>query len=236
MGANVPGKPRVFLPYVGGVDRYRAACDEVVERGYLGFELRGPDKRAVQRRRDPHPAAGRGDPARGHGRARAAAAGIARRPTRRASSWRAGDAQRPPGPEVGEIVDGTLPGPEGELAYRLYRPPTAGPHPLVVYFHGGGWVLGSHDLRRSVLPRPVPAVRLRSGLGELPPRPRSALPGRGGGRLRRGPIRGRPPGRVRRRRRADHRLRLERGGQHRGGGLPARQGGRRTRASRARCW
>src|SRR5262249_53283279 len=30
MGANVPGKPRVFLPYVGGVDRYRRTCDEVV--------------------------------------------------------------------------------------------------------------------------------------------------------------------------------------------------------------
>ena len=26
MGANVPGKPRVFLPYVGGVDRYRQVC------------------------------------------------------------------------------------------------------------------------------------------------------------------------------------------------------------------
>ena len=31
MGANVPGKPRVFLPYVGGVDTYRTICDEVVE-------------------------------------------------------------------------------------------------------------------------------------------------------------------------------------------------------------
>ena len=27
MGANVPGKPRVFLPYVGGVDNYRRVCD-----------------------------------------------------------------------------------------------------------------------------------------------------------------------------------------------------------------
>jgi acetyl esterase/lipase len=53
---------------------------------------------------------------------------------------------RPPGPEVGEIVDGTLPGADGsELEYRLYRPATAGPHPIVAYFHGGGWVLGSHD-------------------------------------------------------------------------------------------
>ena len=37
MGANVPGKPRVFLPYIGGVDRYRRACDEVVERGLPGI-------------------------------------------------------------------------------------------------------------------------------------------------------------------------------------------------------
>ena len=44
MGANVPGKPRVFLPYIGGVDAYRAACDEVVARGYLGFTLAGPER------------------------------------------------------------------------------------------------------------------------------------------------------------------------------------------------
>jgi len=51
-------------------------------------------------------------------------------------------AQSPPGPEVGEIVDGTLPGAAGDLHYRLYRPATEGPHPIVVYYHGGGWVLG----------------------------------------------------------------------------------------------
>jgi cyclohexanone monooxygenase len=37
MGANVPGKPRVLLPYVGGVGRYRLECDEIVARGYEGF-------------------------------------------------------------------------------------------------------------------------------------------------------------------------------------------------------
>ena len=51
-------------------------------------------------------------------------------------------ANRPPGPDVREVIDGTLPGAAGDLAYRLYRPPTTGPHPIVVYFHGGGWVLG----------------------------------------------------------------------------------------------
>ncbi|MGE0732522.1 MAG: flavin-containing monooxygenase [Acidimicrobiia bacterium] len=39
MGANVPGKPRVFLPYVGGVGTYRTICDEVAADGYRGFTL-----------------------------------------------------------------------------------------------------------------------------------------------------------------------------------------------------
>lgn len=39
MGANVPGKSRVFMPYVGGMDVYRDHCNEVVESGYKGFVL-----------------------------------------------------------------------------------------------------------------------------------------------------------------------------------------------------
>ena len=39
MGANIPGKPRVFMPYVGGVHAYRKRCDEVVRNGYEGFRL-----------------------------------------------------------------------------------------------------------------------------------------------------------------------------------------------------
>ncbi len=42
IGANVPGKPRVFLPYVGGIGRYRAICDEVAAKGYEGFSLHAP--------------------------------------------------------------------------------------------------------------------------------------------------------------------------------------------------
>jgi cyclohexanone monooxygenase len=40
LGANVPGKPRIFMPYVGGVGEYRRQCDEIVEAGYEGFILR----------------------------------------------------------------------------------------------------------------------------------------------------------------------------------------------------
>jgi cyclohexanone monooxygenase len=39
VGSNVPGKPRVFLPYAGGVGRYRKTCDAVAEDGYRGFRL-----------------------------------------------------------------------------------------------------------------------------------------------------------------------------------------------------
>ncbi|HEV7693259.1 MAG TPA: NAD(P)/FAD-dependent oxidoreductase [Hyphomonadaceae bacterium] len=39
MGANVPGKPRIFMPYVGGVGAYRQKCDEVAAKGYEGFAV-----------------------------------------------------------------------------------------------------------------------------------------------------------------------------------------------------
>jgi cyclohexanone monooxygenase len=39
IGANIPGKPRVFMPYIGGVGAYRQKCDEVAAKGYEGFAL-----------------------------------------------------------------------------------------------------------------------------------------------------------------------------------------------------
>jgi cyclohexanone monooxygenase len=39
MGANVPGKPRVFLMYIGGLDRYVERCDAIVRGGYAGFKF-----------------------------------------------------------------------------------------------------------------------------------------------------------------------------------------------------
>jgi len=37
LGANIPGKPRIFMPYVSGVGEYRRQCDEIAARGYEGF-------------------------------------------------------------------------------------------------------------------------------------------------------------------------------------------------------
>jgi len=58
----------------------------------------------------------------------------------------------PAPPPVGRVEDFAIPGPEGQrLPLRLYRPQggSAGPLPTLLYFHGGGWVLGnleSHDV------------------------------------------------------------------------------------------
>ena len=38
-GSNIPGKPRVFLPFVGGIGRYRDICDRVAAAGYEGFAI-----------------------------------------------------------------------------------------------------------------------------------------------------------------------------------------------------
>jgi cyclohexanone monooxygenase len=39
MGVNIPGKPQVFMPYIGGVGAYRNTCDDVAADGYRGFAL-----------------------------------------------------------------------------------------------------------------------------------------------------------------------------------------------------
>jgi acetyl esterase len=49
--------------------------------------------------------------------------------------------QGPPEP-VGSVEDRTIPGPDGGLPIRIYVPFGNGPFPVLVYFHGGGWVIG----------------------------------------------------------------------------------------------
>jgi cyclohexanone monooxygenase len=44
MGANVPGKPRMFMPYAGGLNRYTEICREVAAKNYEGFVIRQGDR------------------------------------------------------------------------------------------------------------------------------------------------------------------------------------------------
>jgi cyclohexanone monooxygenase len=44
MGANIPGKPRIFMPYIGGVGAYRQICNDVAAKGYEGFTITGAER------------------------------------------------------------------------------------------------------------------------------------------------------------------------------------------------
>ena len=146
MGANVPGKARAVLPYIGGVDRYRQTCVDVVDAGYLGFRRDSSTGAAPEMVND--------------GIIRPLAPDVTvmlemmaelgvpaietLSPIDARAFMEASAAMSPPGPDVGEATDGTFPGADGDLAYRRYVPLGAGDSalPIVLYFHGGGWVLG----------------------------------------------------------------------------------------------
>src|SRR6185503_9696915 len=46
---------------------------------------------------------------------------------------------------VHEVADRTIPGPSGDLPVRVFRPSSATGLPLLLWFHGGGWVTGNLD-------------------------------------------------------------------------------------------
>jgi acetyl esterase len=48
-----------------------------------------------------------------------------------------------PGPEVASAEDHAIPHPTGTIPVRVYTPHGNGPFPVLVWFHGGGWVIGS---------------------------------------------------------------------------------------------
>jgi len=52
---------------------------------------------------------------------------------------------RAPGPEVTQVEDREIPGPDSQVPVRIYTPEGSGPFPVLVWFHGGGWVLGDLD-------------------------------------------------------------------------------------------
>jgi acetyl esterase len=60
-----------------------------------------------------------------------------------------------PFPEVASVTDHRMPVTGGEITVRVYAPAGPGPHPALVFFHGGGWVIGdlyTHDgLCRSIV-------------------------------------------------------------------------------------
>lgn len=52
---------------------------------------------------------------------------------------------------VGRVEDRTIPGPESDLPIRVYYPKDAQPnYPAIVYYHGGGWVVGNLDSHENI--------------------------------------------------------------------------------------
>src|SRR5436305_4983106 len=48
VGANIPGRPRVFMPYIGGFPVYVEKCNEVMSGGFEGFVVEGAVKRNTE--------------------------------------------------------------------------------------------------------------------------------------------------------------------------------------------
>ncbi|MCP5165361.1 MAG: alpha/beta hydrolase [Pseudomonadales bacterium] len=70
--------------------------------------------------------------------------------TLRASVREASIAAPPLEVPLGKIYDQAIPGPGGELGVRIYEPLGRAPFPVLVYFHGGGWVTGDLDTQDSI--------------------------------------------------------------------------------------
>lgn len=52
---------------------------------------------------------------------------------------------RAAGPAVARVEERTIPGPGAAIPVRIYTPQGSGPLPILVWFHGGGWVIGDLD-------------------------------------------------------------------------------------------
>ena len=89
---------------------------------------------------------------------------------------------------VATVDDRRIPGPAGELPVRVYTPEGEAPFPIVVFFHGGGWVVGtldSYDPLCRALAAATPAVVVSVDYRTIPEDPFPAGPGQPGGHGRR---------------------------------------------------
>jgi len=66
----------------------------------------------------------------------------------RANAELAFEAFNQPMPESVAVSDRTVPGPAGDIPVKVFTPQGGGPFPLLVYLHGGGWVIGSPNTHR----------------------------------------------------------------------------------------
>jgi cation diffusion facilitator CzcD-associated flavoprotein CzcO/acetyl esterase/lipase len=155
MGGNIPGKPRVALFFAGGAPLYRAIFSDVERTDFGGFQLDGEAR--------PSPPLIDLDPA----VASLWGAMLSMEPRsfdqlsleeQRALVETYTQLQPPPDPSV-TMTETTYQAADGsERRVRVYVPPGDGPFPVAVFYHPGGWSLGSIDMARS------PATALAAAL------------------------------------------------------------------------
>ena len=85
---------------------------------------------------------------------------------------------------VGEVCDILVPGPAGDLPVRAYHPALGQVLPLLVYFHGGGWVIGNIEIVDKPARALANASRCVVAAAQYRLSPETKVPGPGRGLLR----------------------------------------------------
>lgn len=148
MGANIEGKRREFLAFAGGVGPYRQICDDVAAKGYEGFTILS-DSQKVETdgnekimNRDANL-----DPQAKFVLEQLKVLGVPPMETlspQEARSWTSNFSLLAGAPEkVEHVINRTI---DGNIPVRIYIPDGDGPFPALVYYHGGGWVIGDLDI------------------------------------------------------------------------------------------
>jgi len=142
MGANVPGKPRATYVFAGGAPLYRAMCKDVIDHGFAGFSIGDAPAPGIPPMVQLDPAV-----------AMVVGAMLQQdmKPLEECTLEETREAiegfamMQNPIPDGVRVVETSYPGPADERPARIYIPSAAGegPLPVIVYYHGGGFVAGS---------------------------------------------------------------------------------------------
>lgn len=146
MGANIEGKPRGFLAFSGGVGLYRLLCDDIAARGYEGFTSLPPQGAVDEGNVKEGFFKKNLDPQAWFILKQLDSTGMPPMEQLEPEMARASADFRllAGAPEaVQKVENRTIPIEGAEIAVRIYTPEGEGPFPVLVYYHGGGWVIGN---------------------------------------------------------------------------------------------
>src|SRR2546423_11063676 len=80
------------------------------------------------------------------------------------------------GPDLNSVADRTIVGPDSDIPIRIYTPDGDGPFPVIVFFHGGGFVIGSLESHDSLCRQLAGLTPAGVAAGPRPPAPPAPTP------------------------------------------------------------